>query len=449
MSVPKKAKNCLVVLNIAGLSKNLLFSGGCPNMEAFARANITRTIKPPLPALTLPVQATFTTGSLPSGHGIVGNGYFDRVLLEHRFWDASSNMLDEPPFWRTPSWEGIDVGALFWWNCLGSKLHTYMNVSPIHTSDGKTVSSCYSDPPALYPSLEKLFGRFPLHRFWGPGISIESSKWILSATMETASRRKPHILLSYLPHMDYSQQRSGPGSEECIRHLAQLDDLLADPLKRSMEGGTTIAIISEYGISPVNGAVSLNRILKENGFFKVRTTNGREYPDLASSAAFAICDHQVAHVYVIDRPATADVAGLLSETRGVDIVLDAQGKSGHGVDHPRSGDLVALSSSDKWFDYSWWDDMRLAPEYAFTVDIHRKIGYDPLELFFVVETGCTGSDPTLIKGSHGLVPKNENLYPVLVIPSDDKELKDGDDPVSPLEIKNILLKTLEDMGSAG
>ena len=157
---------------VAGLSENLLSSGHCPRLSAFAGASHQRRVKPCLPALTLPAQATYITGEPPSRHGIVGNGFYDRVYQEHRFWTASSGLLDRPPFWAG---KPVKTGVLFWWHCLGAGADLYMNVAPIHTPDGKTLSSCYSDPPGVYPELEALLGPFPLHRFWGPGVSIDTN----------------------------------------------------------------------------------------------------------------------------------------------------------------------------------------------------------------------------------------------------------------------------------
>jgi len=441
----------LIVLSLAGLSPSLVDSGGCPNLKGFTDACGLAALEPILPAVTLSMQATLTTGCLPAEHGIVGNGFFDRTHLEHRFWSASSGLLDRPRIWEpagqgrgpSPAARQIKVAALFWWNFLGAPVDTYLNVAPFHLHDGATVSSCSSRPADLYPFLEKKLGPFPLHRFWGPAVSIDSSRWILEAALEVAARRGPDLLLAYLPHMDYSLQRSGPGSPEALEHLAQLDALLGPLLDRALEGGTNLLILSEYGIAPVSRAVSPNRILKKEGLFAVRRLGPREYPDLPHSRAFALCDHQTAHVYVKDPADIEAVRETLSSLPGMGRLLGKEGKREAGIDHPRAGDLVALSAEDAWFEYSWWDGEDRAPDYARTVDIHNKIGYDPLELIFDGKTKKIAGDPGLIRGSHGLVPKGKNFKPLLSTPFLKETYGGAPETVAATEVPSLLMKILE------
>jgi len=405
----------LIVLDLAGLSPALIESGRCPRLAGFAAQCGLVTLKPVLPALTLSMQATLTTGTLPADHGIVGNGFFDRTRMEHCFWSPSAGLVDRPRIWNRQE-AGPKVAALFWWNFLGKGCDVYLNVAPFHLAGGKTVPSCLSRPAGLYAHLEEKLGPFPLHRFWGPGVSIESSRWILEATLETARLEKPDLLLGYLPHMDYSLQRSGPGSLEAGEHLAQLDELLAPVLEQASTGALDLAILSEYGISPVRRAVSLNRALREAGLFSVRRLGPMTFPDLAGSRAFAICDHQVAHVYAADPADRGAARSLLAALPGVGSVLDEEGKRAAGIAHRRAGDLVALAAGDAWFEYTWWQDEEEAPDFARTVDIHRKIGYDPLELIADTTAKRIAGDPSLIRGSHGLVPESEGDWPILASP---------------------------------
>ncbi len=435
----------LIVMNLAGLSRGMLDSGACPNLSAFAKERCLRRMLPVLPAVTLSMQATLITGQKPTRHGIVGNGFYDRVFMEHRFWCASAGLLDAPPFWCAEPGRGYRIGALFWWNCLGAGLDVYLNVAPMHLADGKTVSSCYSDPPGLYPSLEERFGPFPLHRFWGPVVSLESSEWILNATLHTAQTLKPDILLTYLPHLDYAQQHFGPDSQRAKQDLADLDTLLGPVLTRAREGDFELIILSEYGIVPVERCVHLNRILCEEGLFRVRSVKGLDYPDLPGSAAFAICDHQIAHVYAREDRDVERVARLLGDVDGVGKILDAGGKAKAGLHHARSGDLVILAAPDAWFAYSWWSDPGRAPEYAFSVDIHRKIGYDPLELIFDPVGKRIASDTSLIRGSHGLIPGKGSAHPVVILPLNLLE-KEVTEPVSACEVKDLLLEGLARSG---
>ncbi len=442
------SQKTLIVLNIAGLSTSLIESGQCPGLASWARACAPDggflQVRPVLPAVTLSMQATLTTGVRPAEHGIVGNGFYDRTYLEHRFWSASSQLVDSPRIWETDRGGKIPrVAALFWWNFLGAPLEAYLNVAPFHLKDGTTVSSCLSRPAGLYTELESRLGPFPLHRFWGPMVSIESSAWILEATLHAASTIKPDLLLSYIPHMDYSLQRSGPGSVEADRHLGQLDDLLAPVLEQADRGEFDLVILSEYGIVPVSSPVSLNRTLRKHGFFRTRPLGPSQYPDLPASRAFAICDHQAAHVYVRDPADLADVAALLRGLPGVGSLLDSEGKREMDLAHPRSGDLVVLSRPEAWFDYTWWEAEEEAPDYAASVDIHRKIGYDPLELIVDSRKRGIARDPGLIKGSHGLTDGEPRDRPILITPLIKDCYADNTDSVDAKDVATLLMNILD------
>jgi hypothetical protein len=107
---------------------------------------------------------------------------------------------------------------------------------------------------------------------------------------------------------------------------------------------------------------------------------------------------------------------LLEGTPGVGKLLDAPGKAQMGIDHPRSGDLIAIAEPDRWFAYYWWHDPERAPLYARTVDIHNKPGYDPVELFFDPQHRCVPIDERLVKGSHGRLPEDDANAAVLIAP---------------------------------
>ena len=150
---------------------------------------------------------------------------------------------------------------------------------------------------------------------------------------------------------------------------------------------------------------------------------------------------------------------LLEDLEGVAQVLDIEGKKALHLDHPRSGELVALSEPDRWFSYYWWLDDGKAPDFARTVDIHRKPGYDPMELFIdpairmpklkiarklaARKLGFRNlldvtpiTNTSLVKGSHGLVTSDYNDSPV-VISNDVALLPEG--PVAATAFKQLVL----------
>ena len=214
-------------------------------------------------------------------------------------------------------------------------------------------------------------------------------------------------------------------------------------IEAAREQGAEIVVLSEYAITPVEQPVHINRVLREAGFLTVRREPlGWETLDEGASRAFAVADHQAAHVYVREASDMAEVARLLERTSGIERVLDDTGKTEVGLDHHRSGELVAVAAAGAWFTYYFWLDDALAPDYARTVDIHRKPGYDPVELFvdpslrfpalraarrlaqkklgFRYYMDLIGLDANIVRGSHGRLPDagcEESQGPVLICSS--------------------------------
>jgi predicted AlkP superfamily pyrophosphatase or phosphodiesterase len=222
---------------------------------------------------------------------------------------------------------------------------------------------------------------FPLFEFWGPRASIRSSQWIADAARHVERRYHPALTLIYLPHLDYNLQRLGPSDAAIEPDLAAIDTIAADLVDLYERDGAAVIVLSEYGIVDVTTPVHLNRALRCEGLISVRVEQGLDVLDAGASAAFAVADHQIAHVYVNDPAKLGRVRDLIEQQPGVERVLGAEEKAAFGLDHPRAGDLVAIARPDAWFTYYYWEDDRRAPDFARTVDIHRKPGYDPVELF--------------------------------------------------------------------
>ena len=226
-------------------------------------------------------------------------------------------------------------------------------------------------------------------------------------------------MITYLPHLDYSCQKFGPDHPAVEADLTVLDQLIGKFLNTletmKIMDTTTICLFSEYSISNVSSAVSLNTALREYGLLNVRTIEGREYIDLELSPAFAMVDHQIAHIYLKPETDAGAVKELIQRTAGVDQVMDVEAQKAMDVYHNRSGELLAVSDPDKWFSYYWWQDPEKAPDFAGNIDIHRKPGYDPLELFMDKKTMKIPQTPELIKGSHGAPAKGERGMAVFML----------------------------------
>lgn len=431
-----------VVINAVGLTPALL-GPSMPHLSAFAKRGALATIKSVLPAVTCSVQATFLTGCYPGEHGIVGNGWYCRDECEVKFWKQSNALIQRPKIWEKA--RALDptftCANLFWWFNMYSTADYSVTPRPMYPADGRKIADIYTRPANLRFALQRELGQFPLFKFWGPGASIEASRWIARAAKMVEQYYSPTLTLLYLPHLDYCLQRFGPIEEYVTDELCELDTLCGDLIEYYTARGVRVIFISEYGIAPVSRAVHLNRELRKRGLLAVRHELGRELLDAGASVAFVVADHQIAHVYVNDRRRLQEVSMLLQEIDGVAHVLDDEGKRVAHLDHARAGDLVAIAETDAWFTYYYWLDDAQAPDYARTVDIHRKPGYDPVELFFdprlkipQIKVGrellkrwlglrslmeVVPLDASLVRGSHGRIDATPGYSPVFITQAPD------------------------------
>ena len=384
------------------------------------------------------MQSTFTTGLPPSGHGCVANGWYFRDLSEIGFWRQSNRLMSGEKIWeaaarRDPS---FTCANLFWWYNMVSTASFTATPRPMYPADGRKLPDIYTQPAALREELTGKLGTFPLFHFWGPTADIVSSRWIADAALHVLATRRPTLTLVYLPHLDYNLQRLGPNHPDIAHDLRRVDAICGEIIDSARRDGARVVVLSEYGITEVNGAVHLNRVLREAGLVEVRVELGRELLDPGASEAFAVADHQVAHIYVRRPERVAEVKSLLERTDGVDRVLDEAGKHAFGMNHARSDELVAISRADRWFSYYYWLDDDKAPDFARTVDIHRKPGYDPAELFvdpsitlpkarigwkllrkmlgFRYLMDVIPLDASLVRGSHGRVTDRPEQGPVFL-----------------------------------
>ena len=427
----------LAVLNVVGLTGSLL-GEHTPRLCGFAARGALATVRPAFPAVTCTAQATYLTGLPASGHGIVGNGWYDRALAEVQFWKQSNHLVAGRKLWealreRTP---GFTCAKLFWWYNMYSTADHSVTPRPIYRADGRKIFGVYSRPAPLGAELERDLGAFPFQTFWGPRAGIGSSRWIAAVSRRVEERHRPDLNLVYLPHLDYNLQRLGPHDPALAADLGEIDHVAGDLIDFFEARGVEVAVLSEYGITAVDRPVHLNRVFRARGWVAVRDELGGEVLDAGASRVFAVADHQVAHVYVNDPALLEEARAVLAAQPGVGEVLDREAQAARGVGHPRGGDLLAVADGRSWFTYYYWEDDARAPDFARTVDIHRKPGYDPAELFvdpalrlpawrvarfllkkrlgFRALLDVVPLDATLVRGSHGRVPEDEAHWPVLL-----------------------------------
>ena len=450
----------LLVLDVVGLTPRLL--PHMPNLRRMAEPGFTANLDPVFPAVTCSVQSTFLTGLTPAEHGIVGNGWYFRDLGEVFLWRQHNKLVRGDKLWDAArrAQPGYRVANVCWWYAMGAETDLTVTPRPIYHADGKKSPDCYTDPPELHDRLVGELGEFPLFTYWGPTASLPSSKWIIAAAQRILATDKPDLTLVYLPHLDYDLQRFGPDAPQATAAARELDTALKPLLDQA--AGHTVVALSEYGITAADRPVDINRALRREGLLRVYTQAGMEYLDPWTSKAFAVSDHQVAHVYVQD-PAVLDrVRSIVSGLSGVDTVLDRAAQAGVGIDHERAGELVAVAEPDAWFTYYYWLDDDRAPDFARTVEIHRKPGYDPAELFFdpadpMVKLKAASAlvrkklglrysmqvvplDPSPVKGSHGRLPDSAGDGPVFLC-SDPRLARER---VRATDVKGMLLEQGKD-----
>jgi predicted AlkP superfamily pyrophosphatase or phosphodiesterase len=355
-----------------------------PHLNALARDGFVAQLTPSLPAVTCTAQSTMLTGTAPSEHGIVANGWYFRELSEVLLWRQSNRLVAGEKVWETArkARPGFRTAKLFWWYNMYSSAELSITPRPIYPADGRKLPSVYSEPPDLGRTLQRELGTFPLFNFWGPNANISSTEWIARASCKVIDKERPDLTLVYLPHLDYPLQKYGPDHPNIAAEVRAVDALAGELIERARERGAEVVVLSEYGIEPATGVVRVNQVLREAGLLRVQETLGFELLDAGASRAFAVADHQIAHVYVRDAADLPRVAALMRKQPGIEHVLDESGKRDAGLDHPRSGELVLVAQPGHWFAYYYWLDDTRAPDFARTVDIHRKPGYDPVELFF-------------------------------------------------------------------
>lgn len=455
-------QNTLVIL-VVGLSPALV-GEHTPNLLKLSKKGGMRPLTAVTPAVTCTAQSTLLTGLMPAEHGIVGNGWYFRDLSEVWLWRQSNKLVSGEKIWEAGKARNAEFtcAKMFWWYNMYSTADWSATPRPMYPADGRKIPDHYAYPAELHDELDEKFGQFPLFKFWGPAADITSSKWISDATRHMMETRKPTLTLTYLPHLDYNLQRLGPDLEhaDIQNDLHQVDELCGQLIETAEKQGQNVIVVSEYGITPVTDAVHINRELRKAGLLRVRVEKTREQFDAGASDAFAVADHQLAHVYINNPDCYEQTRKLLLDLDGVEHVLDEAGKKQWGLDHSRAGDLVAISRADRWFSYYYWLDDERAPDYARTVDIHRKPGYDPVELFVDPEIKMPMAaivsrvarkklgfrtlldvislkGTKLVKGSHGR-PTDDAQHGPVVISSTAAHLPDGD--IHSKDFKELVLK---------
>ena len=422
----------LIVLNCVGLTPRHL-GPQTPHLTRLASAGFMAPLQPVLPAVTTSAQTSMLTGTLPQEHGIVGNGWYFRELGEVWLWRQSRGLVQRPAAWPA----GTRVLNHFWWYAMNApEFSASVTPRPVYHHDGRKSPDIYTYPAGLKQTLIERHGDFPLFNFWGPLADIRSTRWIAESFVSAFAATMPQLALCYLPHLDYDLQRFGPEGEHLAGNLRALDHEAGKVIAAAQAHGAEVLVVSEYGITAVTHGVYINRALRQAGWLAVSRNAAGELLDPGASRAFAVCDHQMAHVYVREPADLPAVRTLLESLDGIERVYALDERRALGLDHPRAGELIAVSAARRWFTYDYWLDDAAKPDFAQAVEIHKKPGYDPRELLFDPQGGKRRAglallrkklglryllnpcplDDRLIKGSHGRAPDDVLDGPLVIGP---------------------------------
>ncbi len=487
--------NRLAVINVVGLTESLI-GEHTPRIAEFHKRGALAQITPAFPAVTCTAQSNYLTGKLPAQHGIVGNGWYNRELAEIQFWKQSNHLVQSPKLWDALREQSaldtrhstldtkFSCAKIFWWFNMYSTADYSLTPRPMYPADGRKIFDVYSWPYSIRAEIKRDLGEFPFFGFWGPAAGIKTpqgsadcaTRWITEAAKWIENKLSPTLNLIYLPHLDYNLQRHGayvggtgvslvlsgvppenlaklPPDEirrdaefnrrdacstnpKIFADLHAIDAIVGDLIQFFGQRGVQVVLLSEYGITNVDTPVHLNRLFRKQGWLAVKDELGLEILDAGASKVFAVADHQVAHIYLNDASLEKSVRDLLDKADGVESVLGKTEKIAAGIDHPRAGDLMAIAKENTWFTYYYWLDDARAPDFARTVDIHRKPGFDPVELFldpniplpklkiawrllqkrlgFRMLMDVIPLDATQVKGSHGRRPADKKDWPVFI-----------------------------------
>jgi predicted AlkP superfamily pyrophosphatase or phosphodiesterase len=416
-----------------------------PRLKALTAGGDRAELAPSFPAVTCSVQANMTTGLPPSEHGVIANGFYWRDKRQVEMWTSPNDCIERPQLWDIlhEQWPGTTSAVWFPLHSKHCGADYVCTPAPVHNPDGSEALWCYTRPEGLYGDFVNELGHFPLHHFWGPLANIKSTAWIVSSAIRAAERFKPNLFYAYLPHLDYAAQKFGPDSEQAIRSLAELDAEIGRMVDGFAEAYGTAQplwlIASEYVITQVDHVLYPNRILRDAGLLSVNRSEAFEVIDFAATRAFAMVDHQFSHIFLQDDdPTTAHrVAELFVGQPGVAEVVSPHEAGQYDLNHPRSGELVIVSTPNSWQAYYWWNDDAKAPSFARTVDIHRKPGYDPVEMFFDPVAKGIPLDATLVKGSHG-VPALDPAQRGVLLSSQRGVFVEG--PTADTDVADIVLR---------
>jgi predicted AlkP superfamily pyrophosphatase or phosphodiesterase len=288
-------------------------------------------LAPSFPCLRGPLEANLLTGAAPDRHGIVADRLFFRGCSRVESAASRRDSLEQPPIWDVLQQHHADVTTAVWRSTFAHGGRADLTLAPDRKAE--------QGRGAQLGQLDR-----------------ESQiEWAIA----TARRRQPEFFYLYLDDLAQAAERHGPDSAEAAQALAEVDrqiGVLAAGLADAYGRPNPLWLVSGgYVVSPVKHVAYPNRLLLEAGLLSLRETAEGLRIDLQNSQAWAMVDRQSAHVFVAesDPRLIQQVAQLLEREHGIAEALWGTARRRYDIEHPRSGDVVLISSPDSRQDGSW------------------------------------------------------------------------------------------------
>ena len=398
----------VVLVSIPGLRPRDLRH--MPGLRSLVAAGDQAPLVPSFPCASWPVQANLLTGQLPRRHGVIASGCYHRQQGDVELWNSSSDIVSAPMIWDTLRDHHPELISAAWFPMVaGSCRSNYVCSTQSHyLQQPDEQDACDTRPGQLYNTLRHELGSIPQADAGQTEMQFDTSAWMARSASRVAHSVQPHLFYLSFSHLLETAQQHGPDSPNTRDALAELDralGILIDGFQSAYEGRNLLWLVtSEFVITPVDHVSYPNRRLREAGLLEVKNLADGEHLDLDNSLAWAFVDHQYAHVYVKDSTSSIirEVTRLFTREAGIDQVLCGPELADLHLDHPRSGEVVLISSPNSWQAYYWWMEDAHAPQFARqpTGSI-MKPAIDPLELYADRRDGTIPLNTKLIQGSYG------------------------------------------------
>ena len=441
----------VAVINISGLSVDLI-RNFTPRLNSWLSTVSCAPIQASFPVLSPSMQASFLTGSWPTDHGVVGNGWYeaDQGLIHWQF--PSGRLVQRPGIWQRMKARHKDFrcALIGWQHYFQDQCDVVVGFKPYRWAFWPTIPHLYIRPKSLLTRLAEEWDElkdmlYQKDKAMPSRIRSgdEEVRWMSEYMMRTAQwiemHEQPHLTLISLPELAYQIPVKGYDDIQLKDVFANVDQLCMQLISLYEANGVQVLLVSDEVYVPVQHPIYINQILREEGLLEVISQFGQEFLDVMESKAFALADHQIAHVYVQDWKIARDIKSCLKEIDGVAAIWDRVEKRNRRIAHPRAGDFILVAEPDRWFAYDYWQNKEAASYQHYAMAYAEC--YGP-QLVSSTQHGAYAVtnhhlQNNFIKAASGCVEPDRNHAPIFATAMDLPE------SIHPVEVYDFILRALQ------